>query len=243
MSSGFYAELIEEITELIAQGRFEEARTKVDTELAMPYVPSDILPVLRQFDQQLRGLAAENRRPSAGGMSLDEIEESLKGGREQQLKAVDAMHGMNLRSCLDLVRVYLKSDPDPLASALLIDSLIEQQINEELTLNRDGIQYTFIPRYQEGAAESDGFLAARSQLREWLENENPSLFNLCEQVLIREAYLALPLGFEEEEGVSLAASCVHLVYCSMQDEEGWRQFASQQQLENVNLFDLKSQFI
>ena len=36
MSSGFYAELIEEITELIAQGRFEEARTKVDTELAMP---------------------------------------------------------------------------------------------------------------------------------------------------------------------------------------------------------------
>ena len=55
--------------------------------------------------------------------------------------------------------------------------------------------------------------------------------------------VALPLGFEEAEGISLASSCVHLVYCSMQDEEGWHQFASQHQLENVNLFDLKSQFI
>ena len=153
------------------------------------------------------------------------------------------MHGMNLRSCLDLIRAYLETDPDPLASALLIDSLIDQQIGEELTLNRDGLCYTFIPRYQEGAAESDGFLQARALIREWLENENPSLFNLCEQVLIREAYLALPLGFEEAEGISLASSCVHLVYCSMQDEEGWHQFASQHQLENVNLFDLKSQFI
>lgn len=85
-------------------------------------------------------------------MSLEEIEESLKGDREHQLRAVDALHGMNLRSCLDLVRAYLETDPDPLASALLIDSLIDQQISEELTLNRDGIGYTFIPRYQEGAA-------------------------------------------------------------------------------------------
>lgn len=114
----------------------------------------------------------------------------MKGDREHQLQAVDALHGMNLRSCLDLIRAYLETDPDPLASALLIDSLIDQQISEELTLNRDGLCYTFIPRYQEEAAESDGFLQARALIREWLENENPSLFNLCEQVLIREAYLA-----------------------------------------------------
>ena len=243
MSSGFYAECLEEIAQLIRQGRIPEARAKVDTELAMPYVPSDVLPALQDFDRQLRLLAAENRKPGVGVMSLEEIEEGLKGDREHQLQAVDALHGMNLRSCLDLLRAYLETDPDPLASALLIDSLIDQQISEELTLNRDGLCYTFIPRYQEEAAESDGFLQARALIREWLENENPSLFNLCEQVLIREAYLALPLGFEEAEGISLASSCVHLVYCSMQDEEGWRQFASQHQLENVNLFDLKSQFI
>lgn len=85
MSSGFYAECLEEIAQLIRQGRIQEARTKVDTELAMPYVPSDVLPALQDFDRQLRLIAAENRKPGVGVMSLEEIEESLKGDREQQL--------------------------------------------------------------------------------------------------------------------------------------------------------------
>ena len=75
MSSGFYAECLEEIAQLIRQGRIPEARAKVDTELAMPYVPSDVLPTLQDFDQQLRLLAAENRKPGVGVMSLEEIEE------------------------------------------------------------------------------------------------------------------------------------------------------------------------
>ena len=61
MSSGFYAECLEEIAQLIRQGRIPEARAKVDTELAMPYVPSDVLPALQDFDRQLRLIAAENR--------------------------------------------------------------------------------------------------------------------------------------------------------------------------------------
>ena len=104
MSSGFYVECLEEIAQLIRQGRIPEARAKVDTELAMPYVPSDVLPALQDFDRQLRLLAAENRKPGVGVMSLEEIEEGLKGDREHQLQAVDALHGMNLRSCLDLIR-------------------------------------------------------------------------------------------------------------------------------------------
>ena len=74
MSSGFYAECLEEIAQLIRQGRIPEARAKVDTELAMPYVPSDVLPALQDFDRQLRLIAAENRKPGAGVMSLEEIE-------------------------------------------------------------------------------------------------------------------------------------------------------------------------
>ena len=77
MSSGFYAECLEEIAQLIRQGRIPEARAKVDTELAMPYVPSDVLPALQDFDRQLRLLAAENRKPGVGVMSLEEIEEGL----------------------------------------------------------------------------------------------------------------------------------------------------------------------
>lgn len=66
MSSGFYAECLEEIAQLIRQGRIPEARAKVDTELAMPYVPSDVLPALQGFDRQLRLLAAETANRALG---------------------------------------------------------------------------------------------------------------------------------------------------------------------------------
>ena len=243
MSSGFYEDLINEIEELIRKEQWQSARTKVDTELSMPYVPRDVLSKLKEFDLQLRQKAGEDRKGYGSVMSLEQIEEYLRGDREQQLLAVDAMNSLNLRSCMDVIDAYLGSDPDPLASALLIDSLIDQQISQEVTLDREGVQVTFIPRYQEAASESDGFLEAQKWLHEWLENEDPTLLKLCEQVLIREAYLALPLGFEQEEGLPLAAGCAKNVILSMQNETEWDRFMHKNRLENVKIFELKSQFV
>lgn len=242
MATGFYEEMLQEVRRLMDQGQQEAAAARITAELAMPYVPPSVSQQLMDLQRQLHRNQADRDRPQVQ-LSLDQIEEGLKQDRQHQLQAVDALHQMNLRPHLEMIRDYLVRQPDPLASALLIDSLIEQQIGEELTLNRDGLSCTFIPRYQEGAAESDGFVQASAQLHDWFENEDPSFLHLCEQILIREAYLCLPLGFEREEGVLLAASCVRLVYLSLQDEAGWRQFCLQHQWNEAEFMELKSQFI
>lgn len=242
MSSGFYEELISELHRLIEDGDFQQAAWRIESELAMPYVPPEIETQLVQLRRQLR-VQQGDAQPGRTALSPEQLESYLRLDREHQLKAVSELHETNLRSQLDLIRGYLESDPDPLASALLIDSLIEQQVSEELTLNRGGLSYTFIPRYQEGAGESDGFLACQKQLADWFENSDPSFLELCRQVAVREAYLQLPLGFDEEEGISLAASCVRMVYCGMQDETGWLDFCGRNHLDEVKLLELKSQYI
>lgn len=241
MLVNYYEEILVEIKELIAQGNWEEALQIVETELRMPYIPQEFLQPLSICRNQIQMELKQNQSITA--LSQQQIEEYLIKDRAHQIKAVSVLHGMNLRAQLELVASYLKQQPDPLAAALLIDSLIEQQIKEEITYIQDGLEMTFIPFYQEGVSESDGFIKAEQCLREWLENDNPSCLQLCMDVLIREAYLQLPIGFDEQEGELLAQAIVQMVYLSMSDDEGFGKLCQQYSLEKCKSFQLRSQFI
>jgi hypothetical protein len=113
------------------------------------------------------------------------------------------MLGLRFRECL-MLRLH------PLIGSLLIQICIEQQLTETFVWVKDGQRMEFIPMYLPLPWESDGYISALQILREWLENDNPSLLKMCVDVLDGEATLALPMSFSEEEGMILAGSVLKL---------------------------------
>ena len=200
--AGYYDELLEEIDELIDEGRSDEALFTIEKELRMPYVPADVEKRIRQIRNDLR---AEKRAKEEGKeVSLDTLLKQLRGDEVSQLKAASQLGSRNLRECTEEIRRYLASDPCEEAAALIIEAIAEQELREEFVYNRSGVSYEFYGDSVIPCTQSNGFRHALSLLEKWRGNDNPSLLAMCRTLLIREVYMFLPLSYEKEEGQELA---------------------------------------
>lgn len=237
MEQNYYDECLNKANECIGQNRLEEALRILQNELSMPYIPPDYQRRLQQAYEECLFKIKEAKRPVA--MSIEEIEAALKADGASQLAAVNALNKMNLREHLDLVCDYLKHDHSLTAAALLMESLISQQITEEITVHSDENEIVFIPRYAELPYESDGFLKAQQFLTDWFSNDDPGFYKMCEQLLIQEAYLNLPIALEEDEALILALSIVRYVFSCMHNESGFVEFMEKNGFKCSTFFDLK----
>lgn len=219
----FYESLIDEIQELIWQEAYAEAAALLRRELSMPYIPADTEKELKRLAGDLKYLMSSDREIREE--SLETLLGMLKKGPESQLAACARLSGRNLRECTDELQAYLSSDPWPEAAALLIDALAEQEVGEEFTIVKDDIEYTFWPDAVTPVAKSRGIRIARSCLDRWLGTHHPDLFEMASTLLVRKAYMFLPLSYEEEEGYDLAKDILDELADLMQDET-IRTFAS-----------------
>lgn len=214
--NNYYEEMLEKIVQLMNDSEYNNALEIIKEELKMPYIPNDIEIKLNQLEKECQSIQKQNDKVSFQ-MDDEEITTYLYGTKDKQLKACDYLNSLNLRNYSEIVNDYLSNNPDPMAQALLIDSLIDQEISYEVSCVVDNEDITFIPRYIEKAVESDGFIEAKNFIENEFENDNPSMAKMCMQLLIQEAYLHSPINFEENEGAILAYSIIIEVYEMLQD--------------------------
>jgi len=189
----YYDELIENIDNLLDLNDFDNAKRLILNELDMPYIPKDLEIKLRDY------LALINSRTYVSeAFSDNQIEEYLFKDDEHALIAVQELNSKNLRNYIDLCNKFLVSNANINAKVLLIDSLIRQEINEDITYSHDGLDYTFIPKYVIPFEQSDGYLACVKKLED-VFMKDPSKCQLAKQLLYKEAILALPINIEIEE--------------------------------------------
>ena len=198
----YYDEVLNEIRCAIAEGSQEEAAFLLKRELSMPYIPSEIEEQLLALQKDLRFQSSGQNEK--GELPTDALLRRLKGKPESQLRAVSALCDRNLRSITGELRDWLSKDPQPEAASLLIDALAEQEVPEEFTVVRNGVEYNFFADAVTPVARSGGFREALRLIGLWLAKD-PSL--------------ALPLSYEMQEGADLAKSCVQEVLVSMGLEE------------------------
>lgn len=107
--------------------------------------------------------------------------------------AIEQMEGMNIRRLLPAIRRFLKDDDKPaFAKSLLVELMIDQEIDEEMILTKNGIEYEINPSYAPLVLNQEVGEMILALLSEAIEDENPSLFNLCEQFLNFYLYLIYP---------------------------------------------------
>ncbi len=211
----YYDEVIQEIQENIENKNYCEAMSLLKKELSMPYIPKDVEDKLYALLHDLKFQMSD--QSNSYERNIDDILDGLHGTSEQQLIACSQLVKRNLRDYIEDIRDYLKEDPYVDAAALLVESLAEQEIQDEFVWNKDGVEYTFYGDSITPCAKSKGFLKANLLLQKWLE-KNPDMYEMAKSLLIHEVFLFLPLTYEEEEGESLAFDIVENI-CQMMGRE------------------------
>ncbi len=201
----YYEELIKEIEGLITKKEYEKAYYLVLKELEAPYIPKDIEKKIYELFDELKPRMHVNKE-----MDIEKIEAGLKGTNEEQLLSVNALIYRNLRDYLDIVNAYLTSGGFVNAKVILVDALIRQEINEEITYSNNGVDYTFIPKYVLPVDESDGYIEAVKMLESQYMKE-PSKLVLAKDLLFKEAMLMLPVNLESEEAKDLVQKIVDYI--------------------------------
>ena len=98
---------------------------------------------------------------------------------------------------------YLKSNGFINGKILLIDSLIRQEINYEFECLKNNKLIRFNPSEIDSIEYSVGYLCCLNTLRERFMKE-PSMLYMAEQLLYKEAIMALPFNIDKDNAIKLA---------------------------------------
>ena len=228
MHQDTYQDVINTIRQRIDEGQLEEALSLLEEELRMPYIPLEVEGILRQLHAYVK--AQQSPAPRASVLTPSQIVAYLNGDEEHQLAAVVALSALNLRAQLPLINEAFEVLSTRILKSLLVNVCLEQALTEEFTFTDQGITYTFIPAALTAPQESEGYLAAKSTLVEWLENDNPSLLMLALQQLDHIVLLKLPESFDADEALDLALDVLKPIYIQLADAVQWQQFLTEKGL-------------
>ena len=201
---------------------FEEAINIMVEELSMPYIPFEYEMMFNAaYDELLlakreanEGMERVNRVFTLEDMenilSKDQVNEDLL------YMAIEQMEGMNIRRLVPVIRNFLKDENKPgFAKSLLVELMIDQEIDEELQLVKNGVNYELNPSYAPLVLNQEVGESILKLLSEGIEDDNPSLFALCEQFLSYYLYLVYPKYIDEYDYRAIAGA-IHYHLASMQ---------------------------
>lgn len=199
----YYDEILAKIEKLIEEDK-NKARALIEEELKQAYIPRDIEEKLLKYQDELKETFLKKE------LSDEDIIAYLKDSKEKQLLAVSVLDRKNLREYIDICNDYLKGDGFINAKVLLVDSLIRQEIGDDIYLNKDGLEFNFIPKFQLPIEESDGFLSGNKYLEEHYLKD-PSKLQMAKSLLYKELMLQLPINVEDSEGVIIAKDIIEYI--------------------------------
>lgn len=210
------------VTILTEVEEYEEAIDILIEELSMPYIPyqyetmfnaayDEVLLAKREANE---GMEIHNR-----AFSIEDIENVLlKDNPNEDIiyMAIEQMQEMNVRRLIPTIRQFLVHDSKPaFAKSLLFELMIEQEIDEEMEMKKDGETYYLNPSYASMVLQQEGAIAIIDLLSNGLEDDNPSLYLLCEQFLSFYLYSVYPMYIEETDYEALAGA-IHYHLATLQ---------------------------
>ena len=223
----YYDTLIKQCEALMQQQEYAQALKLLEEELSMPYIPKQVEDKIIVMYNECRSALRLSQKIST---KVYAIEELLKGSIDEQFQAVEQLRSSNIRNHLALVQETFDTNENDWVKAFLIEALCEQNVSEEFTMQRDGLQYAFIPCALTLPRESETIHQCVEEMRAWFESENPSFLSQCVETLMQEAYLRLPMDIDETECIPLALAVVEYVFDAYQMPEAFAVFLKEKGL-------------
>ena len=206
-------QIIKAIQDAVNDNEWEKAEDLINEELRMPYIEKEFETTLRSYHNQLAELMANARPLVTANLSESQLRKYLGGNQQQQLAAINFLAKANLRNYTELLQDYfLENQLDSLIVGSLIEELIEQELNTEFKLNREGKILTFRPSQLQALDSYEGFLATRDTFSQWFGADEPSVVELCTQALVEEVYRELPYQWTLAQSEAMALALANYVY-------------------------------
>lgn len=210
-----YLSILKELEE------FEEAIDIVIEELSMPYIPYQYESMFNAaYDALLlaKQEANEQLQTKTTIFNEEELIRILNTPVNDDLlfMAIDQLNSMNVRSMLHDIALCLQNESKPsLAKSLLLEILIDQQVEEDLTVVKNDRTYYVNPYYLTKVSESEAFNEISDYLIRQLEDDNPSLLMVCLEFLSYYLFNVFPAYIDDSEYGLIAAS-IHYYIASLQ---------------------------
>ncbi|MGF0143581.1 hypothetical protein [Sharpea azabuensis] len=218
----YYDVLVAYLEALKECEEYEKAIDILVEELGMPYIPYEYESLFNEvYDQILLEKQEMNAQLDRSQIfSIEEIEKLLdrKNVNDDLLyMALDQMTQLNIRMLLPALHRYLEDDLKPaFAKTLIMETLIQQQIDDEFEVHKNGHIYDFNPAISALVLERECYQGIGKQLVRVLEDDNPALMNQCIDYLEYFLYASYPQEIYEDE-YALYAAGIHYYVASMQN--------------------------
>lgn len=236
MDDGFYETLLQDIKQYMQNEDYQNALALLEEEFKMPYIPKEIeeqlLPLYQECRHEIKAQKMAHKYDET------DIEELLNGSIDEAFQAVELLKKSNIRRHLQIVENYLSKEPHFLIRSQLIECLVEQNINETIHIQYDGLELSVIPSYIELPANQDALTLAVKQVQEYYENDDPTFYVMCVESMLKELYLKLPFSLSEEEVNYFVYAILLYVYQAFDDKEGFKAFIHEKKLANYSGYDL-----
>lgn len=205
--NAYYLSLLQEIQKQMDEKSFQTAYELIHQELELPYVPKEALEVLEVYQKEcLIHMDKPIRSPDD-----EQLIAWVHGDTIQKEKAVSLLQNLNLRNYHNEIEILLNSELLDEYKGELIESMMEQKIDEPYTMIKNGLEITFVP--SSIMSKDDDMVLNETQelFDQWFSNDNPAFCNFCNRLLEQEILEVRPFDFTEHEPYVLAKSIVRLV--------------------------------
>ncbi|AGR40984.1 DUF3196 family protein [Spiroplasma taiwanense] len=207
----YYEELIKEIDLEIANKNFENALNLINEELNAPYIPVEFENYLN--DKYIAILEnTENNNFINERWNFDKILKSISQVEDQEihLMAFDALRTMNIRKILQNLKEYLLNEKiKPSNKSFLLLILIEQSINQEIFVNKNGNTISINPSNFDLMNSQKILKNIELKLENLVYDTNPSLFKISKHIANNYFYYVFPnLNFKNYSLNDLCAAII-----------------------------------
>lgn len=204
------------ITILIQRKNYEEVLAMVEAVLDEESVPDELIQTLEQLAQFAKTRMSEwrimEKRQTENAEPSRELTASLASpDQERQWQAFYQAQQLSTPTILPLFRSYLKDKMgDILLKSMMIKDLKERGVTEQLTVEKLGEEYTVdlsAPLFYEPFPEQVQVI-----LREHLESNNPTLYELAIELWGHFIIGAFPIPLEPASPQVWAAACYDMIH-------------------------------
>lgn len=189
MDKNFYEEKLENISKLMNDNDFAEARRLIEEELKMPYIPKKYEGRFIELLNDIK-LKTMDDKKVAMTLSLDVALEYLTSeDEERELIALEVLSEHNLRYCKDVLKNRIETWPSNknMMKAFLFELLVDQEI--DIDINYDG--QIINPKNRGSIMQNSNVLNIYKILQTSFE-KNPSLTQMATQEFERYLLLIYP---------------------------------------------------
>lgn len=205
---------------LIGLNKCEEALSLLDEELSMPYIPLMYEDSFKALRNEVAGILKQSERFHSFEIENVNIEQILNSGsNEEKLELLLYFKKASIRKYLANFKNWLLDDTEPILKSLFLLMCVEQEILEEIRINKDGLFLDVIPYELEKIEDSKLVGEVSNTLQNLIGYKEPSLLQICLDIFDLYLITVYPLLPDESEAKTLSLALIWVALNSLKRSE------------------------